>query len=277
MDVRAMTVEAGVAATGAHRPDEILPRTGGPAGNARLTAWTGLLLLVLFIAELVTVLDVRGLLSWHVVIGTLLIPPALLKTGATGWRMIGYYRGSRPYRRAGPPPMLLRLLGPLVVASTLAVLGTGVALILVGPDAGRRSLLDVLGLHIDTLMLHKASFVVWAAATGLHVLGRGILALRLTVLRSPGTAPVPGRSRRIATLVLTLLVAIGAAVLLAGQAGAWRSEPRRFDRPPGAHRRVDGLRAPELRGFAAAGGTQSWPWSTKASAAAANSGDAKMS
>jgi hypothetical protein len=40
-----------------HRDDPIDPSTGGPAGNARLTAWTGLLLLVLSLAELVTLLD----------------------------------------------------------------------------------------------------------------------------------------------------------------------------------------------------------------------------
>jgi hypothetical protein len=234
MDVRAITVEAATVASGrAHRPDEVLPRTGGPAGNATLTAWTGLLLLILFLVELVTLLDVRGLLSWHVVVGTLLIPPALLKTGSTGWRMIGYYRGNRPYRRAGPPPMLLRLLGPLVVASTLAVLGTGVTLVLVGPAAGRHSLLDVAGQHVDMLLLHKASFVVWAAATGLHVLGRAVPALRLALPRSGTQGRIPGRAGRATIVAVTMAVAVVAAVLVLGQAGPWRSEPRDFHARPG--------------------------------------------
>ena len=82
-----MTAELLAEAAGkGNRSDPVLPTTGGPAGNARLTAWTGLLLLVLFLAEVVTLLDVRGLLSWHVVLGTLLVPPALLKTASTGWR-----------------------------------------------------------------------------------------------------------------------------------------------------------------------------------------------
>lgn len=81
------------------RPDPVLPGTGGPAGNAHLTAWTGLVLLALSLAELVTLLDVQGLISWHVVIGTLLIPPALLKTGSTGWRIVRYYRGHPRTRR----------------------------------------------------------------------------------------------------------------------------------------------------------------------------------
>jgi hypothetical protein len=235
MDLRAMSAEAVVVAAGrAHRRDEIRPGSGGPAGNAALTAWTGLLLLALFLAELVTLLDVRGLLSWHVVVGTLLIPPALVKTGSTGWRMIGYYLGKGPYRRAGPPPMLLRVLGPLVVASTLAVLGTGVALVLVGPDTGRRSLLDVAGQHVDLLMLHKVSFVVWAGATGLHVLGRLIPAVRLTVLRRVTEDRVPGRAARAMLIAATVAVAVITAALVLGLAGPWRAEPRHFyGRPVG--------------------------------------------
>ena len=120
-----------------HRTDPVLPRSGGPAGNASLTAWTGLVLLVLFLAELVTLLDVRGLISWHVALGALLVPPALLKTATTGWRIARYYAGSAAYRTAGPPPLALRLLGPLVVLSTLAVLGSGVALVLVGETSSR--------------------------------------------------------------------------------------------------------------------------------------------
>src|SRR5437660_12665963 len=109
MDLRAMTDDLLAQVTGrAHRDDAALPGTGGPAGNARLTAWTGLVLLVLFVAELVTLLDVHGLISWHVALGVLLIPPALLKTASTGWRIVRYYSGNRPYRQAGPPALFLR-------------------------------------------------------------------------------------------------------------------------------------------------------------------------
>ncbi len=86
--------------------------------------------------------------------------------------MIGYYTGRAPYRTAGPPPMLLRLLGPLVVASTLALLGSGIALVELGPTASRRTLFSLPGAHIDTLTLHQASFAVFAAATGVHLLAQ---------------------------------------------------------------------------------------------------------
>src|SRR4051812_11851259 len=90
-----------------HRDDPVGARTGGPAGNARLTAWLGLLLLVLFLAELVTLLDVRGLVTWHIAIGVLLVPPTLAKTASTGWRVVRYYTHTGPYVQAGPPPLLL--------------------------------------------------------------------------------------------------------------------------------------------------------------------------
>lgn len=75
------------------RADPVLPGTGGPAGNALLTAWTALVLLVASVAELLTLVNVNGLLSWHVAIGALLVPPALMKTTSTGWRTARYYTG----------------------------------------------------------------------------------------------------------------------------------------------------------------------------------------
>ena len=227
MDVRDLMGEAASQAVGrTHRTDEVTPRTGGPAGNARLTAWTGLTLLLLFGAEMVTLLDVRGLVSWHVVIGVLLIPPALVKTGSTGWRMVRYYAGSPMYRRAGPPPMLLRLLGPVVVVTTLAVLGTGLALILVSPDAAR----SPFAAGVSLLMLHKGSFVLWFGATAVHTLGRLVPAFGLVT-----GGGLPGRAARALTLGLTLAVAVLAAVLALSVAGPWRQNPGFEGRPDQIH------------------------------------------
>jgi hypothetical protein len=92
----------------------------GVAANARLTATNAAVLLVLLAAEGVTILRVRELLTPHVFIGMVLIPPVLLKVASTGWRFARYYRGVPAYRRKGPPPLLLRLLGPAVVILTVA-------------------------------------------------------------------------------------------------------------------------------------------------------------
>jgi hypothetical protein len=215
------------------RRDPVSSRTGGPAGNARLTAWTGVVLLALLVAELFTLIDVGRLISWHLVIGVLLIPPALLKTASTGWRILGYYVGRSPYRQAGPPPTVLRVLGPLVVATTLALLGSGLLLILLGPATSRTVLVDALGQRVDWVTVHQAVFITWAVVTGLHVLARLMPAWLLTGART-ATPPVPGGYRRAVALAVTGLVAILTILLLWPSTAAWRDRSQqRPERPPG--------------------------------------------
>jgi hypothetical protein len=204
-----------------HRRDPILPRTGGPAGNARLTAWTGAVLLVLFLVELATLLDVGGLISWHIVVGTLLVPPALLKTGSTGWRIVRYYMRREPYVTAGPPPMLLRVLGPLVVLFTLAVLGSGLALVALGPDAGRAPFLELIGYSVSALTVHQATFILWAVVTGIHTLGRLVPAYGIITRRGQTSDVTPGRIPRIGALTIVLAVAGVTAALVLGLSSAW--------------------------------------------------------
>jgi hypothetical protein len=209
----------------AHRGDPVLSGSGGPAGNARLTAWTGLVLLALFVVELVTLLDVHSLVSWHIVVGVLLVPPALVKTASTGWRIVRYYTGHRPYRQAGPPALVLRVLGPVVVVSTLALLGTGIALVLVSPATAREDVFAGLSL----LNFHKLAFVAWLGATGMHVLGRLLLALRLTVVPTAAAA-VPGRYQRVAVLGLTTVVAVLAGFVAAPLIAPWQGDRPFFDK-----------------------------------------------
>jgi hypothetical protein len=204
----------------AHRDDPALPGTGGPAGNARLTAWIGLLLLPLFAAELVTLLSLEGLLSWHIAIGVVLIPPALVKTATTGWRILRYYTGAEVYREAGPPPLLLRVLGPLVVLTTLALLGTGVVLLVVGPSGAFTPLVTIAGHGVSVLTLHQACTLAWAVATGLHVLGRLVPAVQLTMSSARSQDPPAGGWLRTCVFVGTLAVAALAAVL-ALSLGQW--------------------------------------------------------
>jgi len=208
-------------ATGRERRDDpVLPRTGGPAGNAVLTAWTGLVLLVLSLAELLTLFNIRGLISWHVAIGALLIPPALMKTATTGWRILRYYVGDESYRTAGPPPKALRLLGPLVVLSTLGLLGSGVLLVLLGSDASHRNFVSLVGFGISWVTVHQGFFVVWGGATGLHLLGRMVPTVLLTFGRARGLR-VPGWWTRSALIATAATLAVLAAVLLVRADGSW--------------------------------------------------------
>jgi len=180
--------------------------SGGGDGNERLTAATAVVLIVLLAALGVTILSIGQLVWWHVLIGMLLIPPVLLKLGSTGWRFMRFYTGAREYTRRGPPLLPLRLMAPLVVASTLAVFATGVALLAVGPQAG-----FVVGLH-------KASFIVWLAVTAMHVLAHLRAIPRLVTgdwrgRAMPPESVVPGSGMR--RLALAATIVVGAVVAAA--------------------------------------------------------------
>jgi hypothetical protein len=133
-------------------------RSGGPDGNEILTTTAAVLLLVLLIAEGVTIVHMRGLLSAHMFIGLVLIPPVLLKLGSTGYRMVSYYAGSRSYRAKGPPLLPLRLIAPVLAASTVAVLTSGVLLLAAGHKSGL------------LLTIHKLSFIVFGVLFAVHLL-----------------------------------------------------------------------------------------------------------
>lgn len=235
--VRTALTDAYATAIGSsHRDDPISPSAGGPAGNARLTAWTGLLLLVFSLAECATLLSVHGLITAHVLIGAFLLPLVILKTLTTGWRIVRYYLGSAAYRQAGPPPLLLRVLGPLVVLSGLAVLGSGLALIALG-RATFTPIITVAGFGVDALTLHQGAFIVWLAATGLHVLVRTIPALRLTV----GTRQhrvVAGARGRVSVLLVTVLASVAVSVLVLQLSSDWTQGGGAFHRHDSSHSRT---------------------------------------
>jgi hypothetical protein len=202
-----------------HRNDPVRPRSGGPAGNARLTAWLGLVLLVFFLAEGVTLVSVGQLITLHILIGALLIPLVLAKTATTGWRIARYYLGSADYRAAGPPPMLLRLLGPPVILTGIAVLGSGLALVALG-DRSYDNLVSIDGLGISALTIHKVAVVLWLAVTALHVLARTIPALRSAAGTTTGR-PVPGGRSRAAVVVTTVLSGLVAGLVVVHLSGGW--------------------------------------------------------
>jgi hypothetical protein len=163
-------------------------------------------LIVLLAALGVTILSIGSLIWWHVLLGMLLIPPVLLKLGSTGWRFAQYYWRSPEYVRRGPPLLPLRLMAPLVIAATLAVFATGVALLVVGPEGG------------VLVGLHKASFVVWFVVTAIHVLAhlRSIPKLaaadwRSTALSAEGSLPGTGWRR----LLLAGSIVAGAILAIA--------------------------------------------------------------
>ncbi len=185
----------------------------GVAGNARLTGAVAAALLLLLAAEGATIPFIGSLLGPHIFIGMLLIPPVLLKLGSTGYRFARYYTGSVPYVQKGPPHLGLRVLAPGVILTTLALFGTGVALLLAGPPS-------------DTLKFaHKLSFIAWVALMTVHVLGHflEVPALALADWRRDRSreARVTGAGPRAIALGLAILVGIAVALLTYSIAQPW--------------------------------------------------------
>ena len=150
-------------------------RLGGSAANEQLTAIVAAVLVPLLLVEGATLLNVRALLTVHAFVGMLLIPVVAVKLASAGWRMLRYYAGSEEYVLRGPPQVLIRVIvAPVLVASTVILFATGVALLALHQTEG-----TVVGLH-------KASFVVWAGAFGLHFLTRAELLVRALRRRPPG-------------------------------------------------------------------------------------------
>ena len=179
-----------------------MERPDPTAGNERLTATTAALLLLLLAAEGVTILSIQPLLSAHIVLGLLLIPPVALKLLSTGYRFLRYYTGDAEYVAKGPPHLVMRMLAPLLVVTTLIVLGTGVAMLALGPQNHR----DVL------LGLHKTSFVLWFFLMSVHVL---VYAPRLPRLVLSGRS-VGRRAALVASSVAAGVLLAGATYSLAG-------------------------------------------------------------
>jgi hypothetical protein len=185
----------------------------GVEGNSRLTAVTGALLFVALAVEGITILRVRDLLGPHVFVGMVVGALVVMKLGSTGYRFVRYYRGDPAYVRKGPPHPILRVIGPLVVVTSVAVVLTGVVLLRGGESA-----------RDPWLGLHKATFIVWIVLMAVHVVGH----LRETVTLSVAEAgiepasPAPGRAARFTVLVVTLAVGVGTGLAAVDWASGWR-------------------------------------------------------
>lgn len=177
-------------------------RSGYAEGNALLTAITAAVLTVLLAGLGVTILDIGGLVTEHMLLGLALIPPVLLKLASTGYRFARYYAGSRAYTAPGPPRLPLRLLAPVLVGATLAVFTSGVLLLATGHKAG------------TLLEIHQVSFIVWGVVFVVHFLAysprmvRSLLAARPSVSRQA----VPGGGLR--GMVVAFAVAGGIALAI---------------------------------------------------------------
>lgn len=186
---------------------------GGTEANELLTAVTGAVLIVLLAVIGVTIISLTRLLWVHLFVGMVLIGPVVLKLSSTAYRFARYYTASPAYRRKGPPPLAMRLIAPVVVASTVAVFASGVGLLFAGP-ASRDALLPI----------HKAAFLVWVAFTSLHVLAH--MPTVLLALRHEYEAAAPrerrgGRAGRLVGLIGALAAGTVLAILVIPRFSPW--------------------------------------------------------
>jgi hypothetical protein len=183
----------------------------GADGNARLTATTGLALLLLLPIEGLTLLSLHSFLSVHMLVGVALIPPVALKLGSTFYRFFRYYTGSSSFRDKGPPQLVMRILvAPLLVASTIGLFGSGVALlVLTHPNS-------------FVYTIHKGSFIIWFGAIGIHVLVYLRHLPRLAVADwVRGKQQVVGSGARRRAVAASLLVGGAVAVVALPLVAAW--------------------------------------------------------
>jgi hypothetical protein len=198
------------------RPRRI-DRPVGPSGNEHFTALLGAILFVLLAAEGITIITLGMLVVPHIILGFAIIGPLLFKIGSTLYRFARYYTGSPSYRRAGPPAPFPRIIGPLVLVLSVAVVATGAALVAV-PGADRSTVYS----------WHKATFIAWFIVMTGHVLWyvwRVPRIVRDDVVPRTSADVIAGRGWRLAGLAAALLLGVVIAVLTAHLAAPWNGGP----------------------------------------------------
>lgn len=184
----------------------------GVVGNERLTALAGMLLLALLAVEVVTSIRLRTLLSAHVVVGVVLAGPLAVKLGSTGYRFVRYYTRSPSYVRRGPPHLALRVLGPLLVATSLVVIGSGIGLMVIGPrNAG------------PLLPLHGFSVLVFLPLMAIHLVAHILATPRLVAddWSTISASRVQGRGLRVGVNLGALVLGVLGAILLLPTTTPW--------------------------------------------------------
>jgi len=173
-------------------------RRPGVEANARLIGYASIILPIPLAAEVGTGIRL-GLLA-HALIGFLLVPPLLLKLGSVGYRFMRYYRGDVDFQAAGPPQVVMRLLGPALVVTTVALFVTGIELWLFGFRFGSQ-----------WAAWHKVAFVLWFLAVTVHLVAywRRASGLALADSRARLEGVMFRRSLVLASVIL------GACLLLA--------------------------------------------------------------
>ena len=116
-----------------------------------------------------------------------------------GYRFARYYLGDHRYRAAGPPHPITRVIGPVLVVSTIALFGTGVELWLFGFQLGD-----------EWLTWHKLTFALWFVTMVVHVVAylRRAPELAIADARDGSRAGLARRSLVVGSLLFGAALAI---------------------------------------------------------------------
>ncbi len=163
----------------------------------------------------VTIVRIGGLLSVHLFVGMLLVPPVLLKLASTGYRFVRYYTANPRYRRKGPPELALRVIAPMVVLSTVVVFASGVALLFAGPSSRDDAAADPQGQLLRVARVHGAARARPPARDAARA------ARRLRPLGAASRSDVTGRAGRMLALGGALVAGVVLAVLVIPEFGPW--------------------------------------------------------
>lgn len=184
-----------------HKDDEFPIKPFSIERNNRITAIAGTILFILIIAELVITANMDQLRSEHIFVGVLITGPLVVKLCSTGYRFFRYYTKSPDYVKAGPPNLLLRILAPFLVITTILVFMSGLGLVLGGhAHAGLFHRIHVLSVTfwLPLLSIHIYAYIRkatglmahdWTKQSKFHVPGRvGRLILNISALILSGIA-----------------------------------------------------------------------------------------
>jgi hypothetical protein len=165
-------------------PAESLSSSRRVRAVSRLLAMLGAILFVGLAIEGVTIVFIGQMIALHVLLGMILLPIMAYKILVAIYRFSMYYLGAPDFKRAGPPELLLRMVGPLLVITTVVLMGSGVFLVYARPDTPTAAF---------WLNIHRADFIAWFGLMVFHVLAY--------VRRAFGTAAYDLRYTRYHSLV----------------------------------------------------------------------------
>ncbi|MHB8191474.1 MAG: hypothetical protein ACYDHP_13880 [Ferrimicrobium sp.] len=196
-------------------PSESLGSSRRVRAVARLMSLLGVVLFIGLAVEGITVVFIGQLIALHVLLAMILLPVMIYKIVIAFYRFSMYYLGARDFKNAGPPEMLLRVIGPLMILSTVVLMGSGIILIYQFP-----------GTPIANFwrLVHQASFIVWFGVVTLHVLAymRRAFGTAGDDIRHSRYHTLIGRRGRLISIAISLIVGGLLASLVMPAVGPWQ-------------------------------------------------------